>query len=393
MPLEQLKARIAKGELQVDPLQQEAAARLERLARELEGWRSAPPARPAGGLLARLTRMREGGAASPPAPKGVYLHGGVGRGKSMLMDLFFDAAPVEAKRRAHFHEFMLDVQRRLHALRQNGEREDPLKIVAGELARESRLLCFDEFHVVNIADAMILGRLFEGLFEEGVVVVATSNWPPRRLYENGLNRDRFLPFIELLLERVDVVALDGPVDYRLQRLRDLPVYHHPLGPEAETRLEEVFQALGDGAQAGPEELAVGARRLAVPKAAGGVAWFEFADLCERALGSGDYLALTERYHSLILSGVPLLTPDRRNEARRFMTLVDALYERRVMLFLSAEASPEALYTSGDGAFEFQRTVSRLMEMQSSAYLEACRERRPDELPKTFAPYALTSDLV
>lgn len=390
MPLEQLEAHIARGELRFDPLQRAAAERLDRLARELAAWQPPAPA-PAGGFFARLVRGRE--PDPPPAPKGVYIHGDVGRGKSMLMDLFFAAAPIEPKRRVHFHEFMLEVQQRLHALRQGEAKEDPLKILAGELAKESRLLCFDEFHVVNIADAMILGRLFEGLFEAGVVVVATSNWPPRRLYENGLNRDRFLPFIDLLLEKVDVVALDGPVDYRLERLRDLPVYHHPLGPEAEARLETVFRVLADGAEPAPEELAVGARRLSVPRAAGGVAWFEFADLCERALGAADYLALTERYHTLILSGVPLLTPDKRNEARRFMTLVDALYERRVMLFLSAEAPPEALYASGDGAFEFQRTTSRLLEMQSSAYLAACRARRPDELPKTFAPFALTSDLV
>jgi cell division protein ZapE len=390
MPLQRLQARVASGELRADPLQLAAAERLDRLARELEGWRPTPPPAPAGGLFGLFGRRSE--PEPPPSPKGVYLHGDVGRGKSMLMDLFFAAAPVEPKRRVHFHEFMLEVQKRLHALRQDGGREDPLKILAGELARESRLLCFDEFHVVNIADAMILGRLFEGMFEQGVVVVATSNWPPRRLYENGLNRDRFLPFIDLLLGKVDVVALEGPVDYRLKRLRDMPVYHHPLGPAAEARLEQVFRTLADGDEPRAEAVEVGTRRLAVPKAAAGIAWFDFADLCERALGAADYLALTERYHTLILDGVPLLTPDRRNEARRFMTLVDALYERRVMLFVAAEAPPERLYASGDGAFEFQRTVSRLMEMQSSAYLEACRDRRPDELPATFAPFALTSDL-
>jgi cell division protein ZapE len=240
---------------------------------------------------------------------------------------------------------------------------------------------------------MILGRLFEGLFEQGVVVVATSNWPPRRLYENGLNRDRFLPFIDLLLTKVDVLALEGPVDYRLKRLRDMPVYHHPLGPETDERLAQVFRTLTDGAEPARDEVSVGTRRLVVPRAAAGVAAFEFAALCERALGAADYLALTERYHTLILENVPLLQPDRRNEARRFMTLVDALYERRVMLFISAAASPEQLYRAGDGAFEFQRTVSRLMEMQSSGYLEACRDRRPDQLPETFETFALTNDLI
>jgi cell division protein ZapE len=390
MPLQQLKSLIARGELRPDPPQLAAAERLERLARELEVWRPSPPAPASGGLFGLLGRPR--GLAAAPPPRGVYLHGDVGRGKSMLMDLFHAAVAFEPKRRVHFHEFMLDVHKRLHRLRQEREREDPLQSLAGELAREHRLLCFDEFHVVNIADAMILGHLFEGLFGHGVVMVATSNWPPHRLYEGGLNRDRFLPFVDLLLAKVDVVALDGPTDYRLARLRDLPVYHHPLGPAAKSRLDEVFRALADGAEPAPDEIAVGTRELRVPCAAGGVARFEFGDLCARALGAVDYLALTERYHTLVLDGVPLLTPDRRNEARRFMTLVDALYERRVVLFLSAEAPPELLYAAGDGAFEFRRTVSRLAEMQSSGYLEACRNRRPDQLPRTFEPFALTSDL-
>ena len=389
MPLQQLQALIARGELRFDPVQEAAARRLDVLDGELRAWSpAAPPA--AGGFLARLGFGRD--SAPPPAPNGVYLHGGVGRGKSMLMDLFFASAPDLPKRRAHFHEFMQDVHQRLHSLRQGEAHEDPVQALAEDLAKAQRLLCFDEFHVVNIADAMILGRLFEQLFALGVVLVATSNWPPQRLYENGLNRDRFLPFIDLLLAKVDVVPLEGPVDYRLARLHDLPVYHHPLGTDADAALDTVFSALTDGASPEPEEIAVGTRRLRVPRAAAGVARFDFDDLCERALGAADYLALTERYHGLFLEGVPLLTPDRRNEARRFMTLVDALYERRVMLFVSAEAPPERLYASGDGAFEFQRTVSRLLEMQSSAYLEASRNRHPDQLPKTFEPFALTSDL-
>jgi cell division protein ZapE len=326
-------------------------------------------------------------------PRGVYIHGGVGRGKSMLMDMLFERVALAEKRRVHFHEFMLEVQRRLHAMREAGGREDPLRVLAGEIAGTSRLLCFDEFHVVNIADAMILGRLFTGLFEEGVVVVATSNWPPSRLYESGLNRDRFVPFIELLERKVDVLTLDGPVDYRLERLRDLAVYVHPLGAEADARLGEIFMALGDGAEPVPEELAVGTRRLHVPLAAKGAAMFEFHDLCERALGAADYLALASRYHTLLLRGVPRLTPDKRNEARRFMTLVDALYERRMVLVVAAEAPPELLYAAGDGAFEFQRTASRLLEMQSRDWLDKCRGRRPGEFAKDFAPFALTSDLI
>ncbi len=386
MLLERLQARIAAGELKPDPLQRAAAERLDRLAQELEGYR--PPAKESSGFLSRLGFGRQEPASEPPC--GVYLHGDVGRGKSMLMDLFFAAVPFAPKRRVHFHEFMLDVQKRLHAMRQEEGQEDPLRALAARLAAEHRLLCFDEFHVVNIADAMILGRLFEGLFENGVVVVATSNWPPRRLYENGLNRDRFLPFIDLLLSKIDVVALEGPVDYRLQRLRDVPVYLSPPGPEADARLLQIFRILADGEEGQTEELPVGSRRVRVPCAADGVAMFPFAALCEQPLGPADYLALTERYHSIILQDVPLLTPNRRNEARRFMTLVDALYERRTMLFVSAAAAPEELYPRGDGAFEFRRTVSRLTEMQSSDYLERCRDR-PAGLPD-FVPFALTNDL-
>jgi cell division protein ZapE len=390
MPLERYRSLIHGGELRLDPLQEAAATRLDRLARELEAA-AAPASANGGGFLARLGFGRD--QASTAAPRGVYLHGGVGRGKSMLMDLFAAEVRGVALRRVHFHEFMLEVQRRLHALRQAGPAEDPLKTLAADIAMEQRLLCFDEFHVVNIADAMILGRLFESLFERGLVVVATSNWPPDRLYENGLNRDRFVPFIALLKTKVDVVALDGPADYRLERLRDLPVYHYPLGDEADAALNTAFAAFADGAAAAPFDLPVGTRTLRVPTAAAGIARFAFADLCNRPLGAADYLALTERFHTLFLDGVPILAPNRRNEARRFMTLIDALYERRMMLFLSAEAPAEQLYPTGDGAFEFQRTASRLLEMQSRDWLEACRQRRPEELPKTFAPYALTSDLI
>jgi cell division protein ZapE len=385
MPLARLERRIAGGELEPDPRQRAAMERLDRLARELRA--TAPPAPRPRGLLGRLGR-----GAAPPAPRGVYLHGDVGRGKSMLMDLFLEAAPITAKRRVHFHAFMLEVQRRLAELRRQGNLGDPLGAIAGEIAATTRLLCFDELQVTDIADAMILGRLFEALLAAGVVLVATSNWPPGRLYEGGLNRDRFLPFIELLLARLDVVALDGPVDYRLRRLEGVPVYLAPLGPETEARLARILTVLTDGMPLRPETLEVQGRRLEVPRAAGGLAAFPFRALCERPLGAADYLALTERYHSLVLEGVPVLSPDRRNEARRLVTLVDALYERRVMLILTAEAEPERLYPEGDGAFEFRRTVSRLIEMQSRDWLERCRDRRPADLPASFAPFALTSDL-
>jgi cell division protein ZapE len=390
MPLQRLKSLIDSGELSLDPAQTMVAEKLDALARTLETAPAAAPP-PRSGLLGRLVK---GNAKPPPAgPKGLYIHGGVGRGKSMLMDLFFGAVDVPKKRRVHFHAFMLDVHQRLHQLRQSGGKGEPLETLARTLAEETRLLCFDEFHVVNIADAMILGRLFEGLFDAGVVVVATSNWPPDRLYEDGLNRQRFLPFIDLLKERMEVLELEGPTDYRLERLRELPVYHYPLGPVASRALDGIFKALADGAVAGPGELEVGSRKLRVPAAAGGVARFTFQDLCAQPLGAADYLALGRRFHSIVLDDVPLLTPDRRNEARRFMTLIDALYESRVMLFLAAAAPATELYPAGDGAFEFQRTVSRLMEMQSADWLEACRNRKTDGPAPTLDAFALTSDLI
>jgi cell division protein ZapE len=284
---------------------------------------------------------------------------------------------------------MLEVHRRLNALRERG-RGEPIRELAADVAAGARLLCFDEFVVQNIADAMILARLFEGLFEHGVVVVLTSNFPPRRLYEGGLNRDRFLPFIDLIEERLEVVEVDAGTDYRLARLRDMAVYHCPLGPATDAWLEEAFRVLSDDADGEEQTVAVGSRRLTVPRAAHGVAWFGFDDLCARALGAADYLALTDRYDTLILSGVPRLTPDKRNEARRFITLVDALYERRTKLIIGADAPPEAIYASGDGAFEFQRTVSRLMEMQSRAYIEAGVARGAPS--RDFGAFALTTDL-
>ena len=391
MPAAALRRKIEAGELQPDDAQMAVAEELDRLARELQGY-SLARERP-GGFLGLFGGRSRKTTPEHAAPRGVYVHGGVGRGKSMLMDLFFEVVEVERKRRTHFHAFMLDIHARLHRLRRGGGKEEPLGRIAEELASEHHLLCFDEFHVVNIADAMILRRLFEPLFELGVVVVATSNWPPDRLYENGLNRDRFLPFIGLLEERNVVLALDGPTDYRLGRLESLEVYHHPLGEAATTELEEVFASLTDGASGAPDEIMVGSRRLVVPRAHGAVAWLTFVDFCEQALGAADYLALSEQYSALLLDGVPELTPDRRNEARRFMILVDACYERKTMLFIAADAPPEKLYTAGDGAFEFQRTVSRLMEMRSTDYLEQCRARPIGVEHAPFEPYALTSDLI
>ena len=289
----------------------------------------------------------------------------------MLMDLFFETAAVDKKRRVHFHAFMQEIQDRLHAWRQRtkGEKSDPLPELAAESAEETWLLCFDEFHVVNIADAMILARLFENLFAKGVVVVATSNWPPDRLYKGGLQRENFLPFVELLKKRLDILMLDSGVDYRKDRIKNIDVYHAPLGPRANKAVEEAFARLTEGTEPMPESVTVKGREITVPAAARGVARFTFSDLCEAPLGPGDYLTIARRYHTLVLEGVPSLSKARRNEARRFMTLIDSLYEHRVKLVISADAPPEGLYRRGEGAFEFERTVSRLQEMRSGAYLE------------------------
>ncbi|MEQ8355283.1 MAG: cell division protein ZapE [Kiloniellaceae bacterium] len=363
-PLAAYRALRRDGDLRHDPGQLLAAEKLQSLHNALRGYR---PAVDGGGWKARLglSRRRE------DPPQGLYIFGGVGTGKSMLMDLFFEGAPLERKRRVHFHAFMQEVQDRLHAWRKdraNKDKADPLPVIAAELAAEAWLLCFDEFHVVNIADAMILSRLFENLFGEGVVVVATSNWPPDRLYEGGLQREHFLPFIELVKQRLDVLELDSGVDYRLQRLKDITVYHAPLGPGAAAALDKAFAGLTEGAEPAPDRVYYKGREIPVPLAARGVARFAFADLCEQPLGPGDYLAIAGLYHTLVLSGVPTLSAEKRNEARRFMTLIDALYEHRVKLVVSAEAPPERLYPSGDGAVEFQRTVSRLQEMRSADYI-------------------------
>jgi cell division protein ZapE len=363
-PIQALRALRREGELQDDPAQTLAAEKLQSLHNALLTYR---PSSGTGGWKARLGLGRR----PEEPPQGLYLYGPVGRGKSMLMDLFYETAPVERKRRVHFHAFMAEVHDRLHTWRKRtkGEKSDPLPELAAKMAEETWLLCFDEFVVHNIADAMILGRLFETLFQRGVVVVATSNFEPERLYEGGLQRERFTPFIALLKSRLDVLDLGPGIDYRLNRLRSLRVYHAPLDARAAAALDNAFAALTEGAEPGPDTLLVKGRRLEVAEAARGIARFTFEELCERPLGAGDYLAIATHFHGIVLSGIPRLGPDKRNEARRFMTLIDALYEHRVKLIASAAALPESLYPTGDGAFEFQRTVSRLNEMQSAAYLQ------------------------
>jgi cell division protein ZapE len=376
-PVAALRERRRQGHLRPDPAQDLAAEKLQVLHQALKDYR---PLGHQGAIAVWKARLGLSRQQEDP-PSGLYIFGPVGCGKSMLMDLFFDSAPVprEHKRRVHFHAFMIEVHQRLHAwrLRTKGEEADPIPKLAEEIAAETWLLCFDEFQVSNIADAAILGRLFTALFEDGVVVVATSNRAPDDLYLGGLQRELFLPFIALLKEKLDVIAIEGAVDYRLLRLRGRPVYHTPLNEQAATALDEAFATLtengdgdGHGSGAAPCTISVQGRKVEVPLAAKGVARFTFQELCSRPLGAADYLALATDFHTLIISGIPRLNRDRHNEAVRFMALIDALYEHKVNLICSAEVPPAELYTEGDFAFEFQRTVSRLMEMQSDTYLTA-----------------------
>ena len=357
---EQYRAAVTRGELKPDVAQENAVAALHALAMALGEKPS----------LFRKAQLSFFGRHSPPGtPRGLYIWGDVGRGKTLLMDFFFEEAPVARKRRAHFNRFMVDVHARIHAERQKMGVDDPILPVARALADEARLLCFDEFQVTDVADAMILGRLFDRLFAEGVTIVATSNTPPDRLYEGGLNRQLFLPFIEEIQQRLDVVELNGPTDYRLQRFSGVKVYLTPLGADADAAMDAAWARLTDGKAAKPCSLAVLGRQVAVPRQARGVARFDFADLCEQPLAAADYLAVAQEFHTLLLDHIPLLTPDMRNAARRFTLLIDTLYDEGVKLVCSAAAPPDGLYPQGYGADSFRRTASRLAEMQSDDYLK------------------------
>ena len=363
--------RVAAGDLSPDAAQAAAVAALSRLEGELNAL--AEP----GFSLPFLSRRRE-------PPRGVYLYGPVGRGKSMVMDLFFDSAPVARKRRVHFHAFMGETHALIDAWRkgdvaarkamfEHAKGDDPIAPVAHHIADGARLLCFDEFHVTDIADAMILGRLFEALWAEGVTIVATSNRAPDALYQDGINRQLFLPFIEMLKTHMQVVEVVGPTDFRLDRLKGRQVYFCPVDARSRAAFEALWTALTDGATDMGETLEVQGRRLRLPHTVGGHLRASFVSLCGAMLGARDYLAVAARFHTVFLEDVPRLGAERRNEAARFVALIDALYEAKCKLAVLAEAEPDTLYPAGDGAFEFERTASRLQEMRSADYVDAARD--------------------
>ncbi|CAN7517086.1 cell division protein ZapE [Neorhizobium sp. LjRoot104] len=372
---EELKALAASGVLTADKAQLAVAAKLDHLLTCLRETKPAKKKSALGWLFAK-------GGGRPREIRGLYVHGSVGRGKTMLMDMFFKKAPTTKKRRAHFHEFMADVHNRIHEHRQKLKRgetkqADPVPPVAAALFAEAELLCFDEFSVTDITDAMILARLFTELFGLGCVLVATSNVAPDDLYRDGLNRGLFLPFIALLNRYVDVVTLDSPNDYRMQKLASLPVYVTPLDARADAAMESAWHQVTDGEKAAPAEVPMKGRSIHVPSAAGRAARFDFKDICGKPLGASDYLALANRFDAIFVEHVPQLGPEKRNETKRLINLVDALYDHKVRLYVSAAAAPEDILVERKGTegFEFDRTVSRLFEMRSPDYLALHHEKR------------------
>lgn len=359
--------RLKAGQVAPDPAQEDVVQRLDGLSAAL------------------MRRSKQLFGRKKDNVRGIYLWGGVGRGKSLLMDMFFQSIETNSKRRVHFHDLMLETHafifewrrsgqsdRKRHPAFVRGAGDDPIAPAAMNIARRASLLCLDEFHVTSIADAMILGRLFERLMEYGVVIIATSNRPPKDLYQNGINRQLFIPFIERLETELDIVELKSARDFRLERLRAAPVYHSPLTSASDRAMDEAFERLIAGEVAGPGSLDVQGRTIRVPLQAAGVARFSFKDLCADALGAADYIAISRRYHTVLVDRTPRLSPERRDWAARFVTLIDIFYEAKTKLVISADEEPDRLYPSGDGSFEFQRTASRLHEMRSSDYLGLAR---------------------
>ncbi|SMO79524.1 cell division protein ZapE [Paracoccus laeviglucosivorans] len=353
------ESRVRAGQLEPDPAQRGVLPAMDRVVRDLS---SAPAAAPAkSGWLSRLIGSAPSAA---PAPKGLYLWGGVGRGKSMLMDLIMDAAPMPQKRRVHFHEFMQEIQAGLNAARQRGE-QDAVRPVAKKVAAETRLLCFDEMQITDIADAMIVGRLFQILLEEGVTIVTTSNRVPEDLYKNGLNRQLFLPFIALIRERMEVVELASATDHRQDRAEGGQVWFAPADAMATAQMNKLWREETGGVPPTPLVLEIKGRKVEIPQRVGRIARASFWDLCGKPLGPADYLAVAEAVDLLFIDGVPRLSQSNYNEAKRFVTLIDALYEAKVRLIASGADDPERLYAEGEGAFEFERTASRLREMRDA----------------------------
>ncbi|MBR0690748.1 AFG1 family ATPase [Bradyrhizobium manausense] len=368
------QAQIASGAIEPDAAQAEVAEAYAALDLRLANYK---PQRKQG-LLARLFSNND----KDEAPRGLYIHGEVGRGKTMLMDLFFQHATVEHKRRAHFHEFMADVHERIYDYRQGIARGqipdgDVIALTANAIFEESWLLCFDEFHVTDIADAMILGRLFAKLFELGTVVVATSNVAPDDLYKGGLNRALFLPFIKQINDHMDVSRLDARTDFRLEKLQGVPMWLTPADGDADAALNRAWAKMTGNAKCKSRDISIKGRILHVPCSAHGVARFSFADLCEKPLGASDYLRLAHDYHTILVDHIPVMDFSQRNAAKRFITLIDTLYDNAVKLMASADANPISLYlaTEGNEAMEFKRTSSRLIEMSSESYLALAHGRK------------------